>query len=90
MERLLLRVRGKVTGVWYRASCREEARKLGVVGWVANRPDGSVEVLAEGSRPALERLMAWCNRGPAAAEVSLVDPEWLPASGEYKDFTIVR
>ena len=67
MERLIVRVRGKVQGVWYRASAREEAMKLGLNGWVANRPDGSVEVCVEGPRPKLERLLAWCHQGPPAA-----------------------
>jgi acylphosphatase len=90
MERLLARIRGKVQGVWFRNSAREQARNLGVHGWVANRPDGSVEICAEGPRPKLERLLAWCHQGPPAAKVQLVDPEWLPATGEYEDFDIIR
>ena len=90
MERLIVRVRGKVQGVWYRASAREEAMKLGLNGWVANRPDGSVEVCVEGPRPKLERLLAWCHQGPPAANVNLVDPEWLPASGEFDSFSVER
>ena len=89
-ERLLLRIRGKVQGVWYRASARERAQQLGVTGWVTNRPDGSVELCAEGPRPKLERLLAWCHQGPPAADVNLVDPEWLPAADEYDNFQIVR
>lgn len=89
-ERLSLRIRGKVQGVWYRASAREEARKLRVVGYVQNCPDGSVEVVAEGTRPALERLMAWCHQGPPAAQVNLVDCEWLPPTGEFDNFDIKR
>lgn len=90
MERLLARIRGKVQGVWFRNSAREQARNLGVNGWVANRPDGSVEICAEGPRPKLERLLAWCHQGPPAAKVQLVDPEWLPATREYEDFNIIR
>lgn len=89
-ERLLLRIRGRVQGVWYRASARERAQQLGVTGWVTNRPDGSVELCAEGPRPKLERLLAWCHQGPPAADVNLVDPEWLPATDEYDGFKIVR
>jgi len=90
MERLIARIRGKVQGVWFRNSAREQARNLGVNGWVANRPDGSVEICAEGPRPKLERLLAWCHQGPPAAKVQLVDPEWLPATGEYEGFNIIR
>ncbi len=90
IERLVVRVRGRVQGVWYRASAKEQANKLGLVGWVSNRPDGSVEVCAEGARPKLERLLAWCHQGPPAAGVNLVDPEWLPATREYTTFDIVR
>ena len=90
MERMVLRIRGKVQNVWFRASAREQAQQLALTGWVANRPDGSVEVLAEGPRPKLERLMAWCHQGPPAASVNLVDPEWLPATGEFEIFQIIR
>lgn len=89
-ERISVRIRGTVQGVWYRASAREEARKLGVTGIVRNLPDGSVEVVAEGHRPALERLLAWCHQGPPAAQVNLVDSEWLPPSGEFDGFKIER
>ena len=76
MERLVVRVRGRVQGVWFRASAREEANKLSLNGWVANRPDGSVELCVEGSRPKLERL--W----PGVIKV-LLQPEsiWSTPSG---------
>lgn len=89
-ERVSLRIRGKVQGVWYRNSAREEARKLKLTGFVQNCPDGSVEVVAEGKRPSLERLVAWCHQGPPAAQVNLVDSEWLPPSGEFQSFEIRR
>ena len=61
MERLVVRVRGKVQGVWYRAS--EEASQLGLTGWAANRPDGSVEVCAKG------RGLSWRGSWPGVIKV---------------------
>jgi acylphosphatase len=65
-------VHGMVQGVFFRASTRDEARRLGLAGWVRNLPDGSVEVLAEGRPEDVERLAAWCRRGPPAARVDNV------------------
>jgi acylphosphatase len=74
-------VSGRVQGVWYRQGCRREAERLGVVGWVANRPDGSVEIEAEGPRAAVGDLLAWARHGPARAVVERVVIEDLAAAG---------
>ncbi len=66
-------VRGRVQGVWFRESCRHEADRLGVAGWVANRSDGTVEAELEGPLDAVARLVAWCRRGPPAADVTGID-----------------
>ncbi len=66
-------VRGNVQGVFFRASCQQEAARLGVAGSVSNRPDGSVQAVFEGDEAAVEALVAWCREGPARAEVSAVD-----------------
>ncbi len=75
-------------GVYFRASAQREARRLGLTGWVKNRPDGFVEVLAEGEEEGLKDLIAWANRGPSAARVERVDTRWRSFSGEYSDFRI--
>jgi acylphosphatase len=75
-------VSGRVQGVWFRDSCRNEARRLGVSGWVRNRYDGRVELEAQGEEDAVARLLAWCRIGPTLAEVTgveltQIDPEGL-------------
>jgi acylphosphatase len=68
-------VSGLVQGVWYRQSCRREAERLGVSGWVRNRSDGRVELEAEGTRGAVDALLAWAHYGPPRALVESVDVE---------------
>jgi acylphosphatase len=66
-------VRGSVQGVFFRDSCRREARSRGVAGWVTNRPDGAVEAVFEGNPDAVGALVDWCSRGPRGADVDSVD-----------------
>ncbi|HWV38232.1 MAG TPA: acylphosphatase [Vulgatibacter sp.] len=89
-ERVELRITGRVQGVFYRASCADEARRLGLVGWVRNVADGSVEAVAEGPRAALDALVEWCRRGPPAARVDDVQARWGAASGEFATFAVRR
>jgi acylphosphatase len=89
-ERVEVHVGGRVQGVCYRASAREEAQRLGVLGEVRNLPDGRVEVIAEGPRDRLEQLVAWCRKGPPAAEVADVSARWSPASGGFTSFRVAR
>jgi acylphosphatase len=63
-------VEGRVQGVFYRDSCRREAQRLGVRGWVRNRSDGAVEVVAEGQRSKVDELLTWCRQGPPQARVT--------------------
>jgi acylphosphatase len=65
-------VSGKVQGVFYRASTREQALALGISGHASNLPDGRVEVLASGSVDALDALEQWLQKGPPAARVESV------------------
>ena len=59
--------------MWFRESCRRQAELLGVAGRVANRADGTVEAVFEGSTAAVERAVAWCHTGPTHAEVTHVE-----------------
>jgi acylphosphatase len=72
---------GQVQGVGFRWSCREEAERLGVRGWVRNEPDGSVAGLFEGDRDAVDALVGWCRAGSSWASVDRVDVESAEPSG---------
>lgn len=89
-QRLEATVHGLVQGVYYRASCRDEARKLGLHGWVRNDPAGTVTLVAEGDRDALEQLRKWCEHGPPAARVDKVDTTWSDAQGGLRPFEVRR
>lgn len=65
-------ITGRVQGVFFRDSTQRQARALGVTGWACNRPDGSVEVWAEGSPEAVDALLDWCREGPPRAHVEHV------------------
>ena len=70
-----IRVTGRVQGVGYRYALRDEAQRLCLAGWVRNRADGSVEAVLQGDAAALERLVAWARRGPAAAHVETLEDD---------------
>ncbi len=72
MQTLHLQILGRVQGVWFRESMRQEAERLGVTGWVCNRPDGSVEAVIQGSTEAVNALLAWTKTGPPMAQVERV------------------
>ena len=86
--RLEATARGRVQGVGFRYFILRRGMDLGVTGWVANESDGSVRVVAEGSRDQLEALLEAMERGPAGAIVERVNPTWGIASGTLRDFGI--
>lgn len=88
MVRARLVIRGRVQGVWFRASACDRARELGVTGWVRNRPDGNVEVMAEGEKERVQRLITWCHQGPEGALVTDVEVEWQTHQGGFREFSI--
>ncbi len=75
-------IRGRVQGVWFRAWTMRTARGLGLDGWVRNRADGTVEVVAAGAPAALEALIAACRQGPPAARVETVERHETNWSGD--------
>ncbi|WP_332854650.1 acylphosphatase [Duganella sp. S19_KUP01_CR8] len=70
-----LTIEGRVQGVGYRASFAEQARALGLAGWVRNRRHGSVEAEVEGGAHAIEAIVAWAKRGPPGSRVTNVTVE---------------
>jgi acylphosphatase len=86
--RLQVRIDGRVQGVGFRFYVRDCADQLGLSGWVRNRRDGTVEVVAEGPRQILDTFLDLVRQGPSAAVVTEVETNWGPATGEYSSFDI--
>ncbi len=87
-KRLHAIVEGTVQGVGFRMFVTRLAADYHLTGWVRNRWDGNVEVVAEGEEEQLSRLLAGLRVGPRSADVTNVRVEWSPASGEFRDFRI--
>lgn len=81
-------ISGRVQGVFFRLETREAARRHGVGGWVRNLPDGRVEAVFEGPRPAVEAVLDWCRQGPPQARVDEVRVDWQAYRGEFGDFRV--
>jgi len=86
INRLHATIEGHVQGVSFRYFVVEQAQRLDLKGWVRNRNDGSVEVIAEGLRFDLDQLLLALNSGPPMSNVTQVTSEWLPATGEFTSF----
>lgn len=86
--RLEATVTGLVQGVYFRHYTQQEAARLGLRGWVANQPDGSVRVVAEGDEAALQRFLDFLHRGSPSARVEQVDIAWAAATGSFSGFHV--
>ena len=82
MIRRRVLVSGRVQGVWFRETCRREAERAGVAGFVKNRWDGRVEAEFEGHSTVVRRLVDWCRVGPPRAHVQAVEVEEVPVQGQ--------
>lgn len=89
LKQIQIRVHGRVQGVYFRASAQREAKRLGLTGWVRNRKDATVELVAEGEETGIKDLIAWAQQGPSAARVEKVDVRWRSFVGDFFDFRIV-
>ena len=89
-QRLHLEIHGRVQGVGFRYFVQAIAAGLGLTGEVCNLADGSVEVVAEGERPALEALAAAARRGPGGARGTDVTESWSEASGHPRGFRVTH
>ena len=96
-KRVVLKIYGKVQGVFFRDSSQRKAKELNLSGWVGNEPDGTVQIVAEGEEKDLKELIEWCRAGgPASpnasqggaeyARVDKVNIEWLKPSGQFNNF----
>lgn len=88
MKKVRAIVSGRVQGVWYRAHTREKAVELGVVGFVRNLPDGTVEIVAQGDGVQVDGLMDWARLGPPMAEVTEVRVRGVAEDEEFGSFEV--
>jgi acylphosphatase len=89
MQRLFLKIYGKVQGVSFRFYAKREAIRLGITGWIRNKPDGTVEAEIEGEKRTLEQFLRWCQRGTSHARVEKVAVKKMPIKERaFKDFYI--
>ena len=87
-KRIHVIVEGRVQGVYFRAYTKDTAVKLGLSGWVRNRPDGSVESLIEGKKTAVEKMLQWLHKGPPHSLVETVHATEEPPVGDNQIFKI--
>jgi len=89
MQHLHLIISGLVQGVGFRAWALNQAREHHLTGWVRNQADGSVEIVTEGEKTDLEKLISACYKGPDGSRVENIDIKRSDAVGEMSDFSVV-
>jgi acylphosphatase len=77
-----IHIKGKVHGVFFRASAKREAERLGLTGYICNKADGSVHAEVEGEQPQIDEFILWCKSGPPQATVTNIQSQ----KGELKNF----
>ncbi len=88
IERVYLKIHGKVQGVGYRYYVQKHANEFGLTGWVQNQPDGTVDAEFQGSSENIEEMINHCFVGPGMAEVSHIDKESIPVKEEEHAFRV--
>ena len=89
MKTVRLIIKGRVQGVFYRATAKDVADLIGVKGWIKNLPDDNVEIMATAAEDVLQKFIAWCKQGPPKARVDEVITEDVDFE-EFKGFKIIR
>lgn len=87
-KQIVLKIYGRVQGVFFRESSRERARELNISGWVRNEPDGTVALVAEGGEGNLQELIEWCKNGPYQDRVEKMDAKWAEPTDQFGDFVV--
>lgn len=88
-KQIVLKIYGKVQGVFFRDSSRRKARELGLVGYAKNEPDGTVQIVTEGEEGKLKEFIEWCQDGFDYAKVEKIDIKWTEPAGQFTDFVII-
>jgi acylphosphatase len=88
MNRVHVWISGRVQGVFFRASTRKCAHRLGLSGWVRNLNDGRVEAVAEGPDSEVKSWVDWCRNGPPLSRVDEVKEVWEEALGQFDGFEL--
>ena len=86
MVRTHVFVSGRVQGVAFRHNARIRARRLGLLGWARNLPDGRVEAIFEGEKDSVDKMLEWIRKGPIFSRVDEVEINWEEFIGEFKEF----
>ena len=89
MPTVHLMIKGKVQGVFFRATAREKANDLGLTGWIRNTPEGWVELMATGDDVLLQSFIDWCHQGPPKAVVTQVQVKEVPETA-FEGFRIMK
>ena len=89
MIRVHVSITGQVQGVFFRRSAKIEAEKLGIVGWVRNESDGSVEIMAQGEKKNVDKFIKWCKKGPPFAKVENVEVKEQKGLEDLTEFSIL-
>lgn len=87
-KRVHVFISGRVQGVFFRASAKDEAKRLGLTGWVRNMPDGRVEAVFEGDEGLVESMISWCRKGSSYSRVDDVEVTTKECRGEFSDFGV--
>ena len=89
LDRAHVIIEGRVQKAFYRMNALDEARDLGLTGWIKNLDDGSVEAVFEGPENIVKEMLLWCKEGPRLAKVRNMKTEFEEPTSEFKDFRII-